>query len=485
MLDRTSVTAFGHVIDGQVTDRATKEGIDVLDPSTGRVFARLPRGTAADVDRAVAAARAAFEGDWGAMSALERGRILMRLSALILEHAAELAELECLDTGKPMTQARNDIAATARYFEYYGSAADKHHGETIPYTRGMTVMALRVPHGVTGHIIPWNYPAQIFGRSVGGALAAGNACVVKPAEDACLTPLRMAELALEAGLPAGALNVVCGLGTEAGAALAGHVGINHISFTGSPQTGTAVAKAAAENHVPVTLELGGKSPQILFADADLDEALPVVVNAIVQNAGQTCAAGSRVLIERSIYGEVMKRLAERFAALKVGAGIDDPDCGPIVSARQLRRVSELVDAALADGAKVVATARMDAAAPEGGFYYPPMLLDGAAPESRLAQDEIFGPVLAAFPFEDEAEAIRLANATPYGLTASVWTRDGGRQMRCAHAIEAGQVFINNYGAGGGIELPFGGMKRSGYGREKAFEGMISFTTIKTVVLKHG
>ena len=485
MLDRTSITTFGHIIDGKIVDRAEKDGIDVIDPADGRVFARLPRGGAAEIDRAVKAARAAYEGVWGAKSAVERGRILMRLSALILDHAEELAELECLDTGKPITQARNDIAATARYFEYYGAAADKHHGETIPYTKGTTVLALRVPHGVTGHIIPWNYPSQIFGRSVGGALAAGNACVVKPAEDACLTPLRLGELALEAGLPAGALNIVCGVGIEAGAALAGHPGINHISFTGSPVTGTAVAKAAADNHVPVTLELGGKSPQIVFADADLDAALPVVVNAIVQNAGQTCAAGSRVLIERPIYDEVMRRLAERFSALKVGPGIDDPDCGPIVSARQLRRVNEMVEAAIADGARVVAQGTVKPDAPKGGFYFPPMLLDGAAPGSRLACEEVFGPVLAAFPFEDEAEAIRLANGTPYGLTAAVWTQDGGRQLRCAHAIEAGQVFVNNYGAGGGIELPFGGMKRSGYGREKAFEGMISFTTVKTVVLKHG
>ncbi|VVT24401.1 aldehyde dehydrogenase family protein [Rhizobium sp. EC-SD404] len=485
MLEQTSVTAYGHLIDGEIIDSATGGGIDVLDPSTGKVFARIPRGSAADVDRAVKAARSAFEGDWGAKSALERGRILMKVSALILENFEELTALESRDTGKPMKQARADITATARYFEYYGSAADKHHGETIPYSKGMTVLALRVPHGVTAHIIPWNYPSQIFGRSVGGALAAGNACVVKPAEDACLTPLRISELALEAGLPAGALNVVCGLGTEAGAALARHPGINHISFTGSPQTGTAVAKAAAENHVQVTLELGGKSPQVIFADADLDEALPVIVNAIIQNAGQTCAAGSRVLIERSIYDEVLARLSERFSALKVGAGVDDLDCGPIISAKQLERVTSLVDAALADGAKVVASASMTENAPEGGFFYPPMLLDGAAPESRLGQDEVFGPVLAAFPFEDEKDAIRIANATPYGLTASVWTQDGGRQMRCAHGIEAGQVFVNNYGAGGGIELPFGGMKRSGYGREKAFEGMISFTTIKTVVLKHG
>ncbi len=247
----------------------------------------------------MAAARAAFHGAWGRLTATERGRILSRLSALILEHHDELSELECRDTGKPIQQARVDITACARYFEYYGGAADKLHGETIPYAQGTSVLALRVPHGVTGHIIPWNYPAQIFGRSVGGALAAGNACVVKPAEDACLTPLRIAALALDAGLPAGALNIVCGLGSEAGAALAAHAGINHISFTGSPQTGTAVAQAAAVNHVPVTLELGGKSPQVVFADADLDAALPVLVNAIVQNAGQTCAAGSRVLIERS------------------------------------------------------------------------------------------------------------------------------------------------------------------------------------------
>jgi len=485
MLDNLSVMAKGHLIDGRVTDRALQGGIEVLDPSCGQLIARLPRGGQAEVDAAVAAARRAFDGEWGSKSALERGRILARLSALIVENADELARLESIDTGKPMKQARNDITATARYFEYYGAAADKLHGETIPYTKGMTVLALRVPHGVTGHIIPWNYPSQIFGRSVGGSLAAGNACVVKPAEDACLTPLYISELALEAGLPAGALNVVCGIGTEAGAALAGHTGINHISFTGSPGTGSLVARAAADNHVPVTLELGGKSPQLIFADADLDEALPVVVNAIVQNAGQTCAAGSRVLIEKSVYDKVLALLAERFSALRTGAGADDLDCGPIISARQLARVHTLVNAALESGARVVARAQLAPNAPKDGFYYPPMLLDGAAPDSHLAQDEVFGPVLAAFPFEDEADAIRLANATPYGLTAAVWTRDGGRQMRCANAIEAGQVFINNYGAGGGIELPFGGMKRSGYGREKAFEGMIGFTTIKTVVLKHG
>ncbi|WP_418320618.1 aldehyde dehydrogenase family protein [Piscinibacter sakaiensis] len=474
-----------NLIAGEACAATSGRTIEVVDPSSGSVLTTLPRSDRGDVDSAVAAARTAFDGAFGRLTATERGRILLRLSALITEHHAELAELECLDTGKPIQQARVDITACARYFEFYGGAADKLHGETIPYAQGSTVMALRVPHGVTGHIIPWNYPAQIFGRSVGGALAAGNACVVKPAEDACLTPLRIATLALDAGLPAGALNMVCGLGSEAGAALAAHAGINHISFTGSPQTGTAVAQAAAVNHVPVTLELGGKSPQILFADADLDAALPVVVNAIVQNAGQTCAAGSRVLIERGIHEQVMERLAQRFEALRTGAGIDGPDCGPLINRRQLERVQSRVDQAIGDGARVVARAAMADRAPANGFFFPPMLIDGVAADHSIAQEEVFGPVLAAFVFDHEDEAAHLANATPYGLTAAVWTRDGSRALRIAHRIDAGQVFINNYGAGGGIELPFGGMKHSGYGREKAFEGLRSFTTIKTIAIQHG
>jgi len=289
-----------NLIDGEHVAASSNRTLDVIDPSEGAAFTSIPRSDARDIDAAVAAARTAFRGAWGHRTATERGRILAKLSALIAAHHDELAELECRDTGKPIQQARSDITACARYFEYYAGAADKLHGETIPYAAGSTVIAVRVPHGVTGHIIPWNYPAQIYGRSVGAALAAGNACVVKPAEDACLTPLAVSALALQAGLPRGALNVVCGLGADAGAALAAHPGINHISFTGSTATGTAVARAAAANHVQVTLELGGKSPQIVFADADLEQALPVVLNAIVQNAGQTCTAGSRVLVERAI-----------------------------------------------------------------------------------------------------------------------------------------------------------------------------------------
>jgi aldehyde dehydrogenase (NAD+)/betaine-aldehyde dehydrogenase len=481
----SDITPWLNLINGEACAAAAGGTLDVQDPATGETFATLARGDARDVDAAVAAARRAYAGTWGRFTATERGRVLQRWSALTLQHHEELAALECRDTGKPMTQARADIAACARYLEFYAGAADKLHGEAIPYAAGSTVMALRVPLGVTGHIIPWNYPAQIFGRSVGASLAAGNACVLKPAEDACLTPLRLSALALQAGLPAGALNVVTGLGAEAGAALAGHPGINHISFTGSPQTGTAVTQAAAVNHVPVTLELGGKSPQLLFADADLDAALPVAVQAIVQNAGQTCAAGSRLLVQRPLFDEVVERLAARFEALRVGPGRLDPDCGPLINRRQLQRAQSMVEAARAQGVQVAGCGRLMAEAGPGGHWMAPVLLTQVAHDSAIAQNEVFGPVLVAYAFDDEEEAVRLANGTPYGLTAAVWTRDGSRALRMAHRIEAGQVFVNNYGAGGGIELPFGGMKHSGHGREKAFEGLRGFTTVKTIAIKHG
>ncbi len=316
---------------------STGQTIDVIDPSDGAAFAKIARGNAADIDAAVLAARGAlgefFDGGWGRMTATERGRLLMKLSYAVTDHHDELARLESRTTGKPLKQGRADATSLARYFEYYAGAADKLHGETIPYQAGMTVLTLREPHGVTGHIVPWNYPMQIFGRSVGAALAAGNACVVKPAEDACLSVMRVAVLAAEVGFPAGALNVVTGYGAEAGAALAQHRGIDHISFTGSPVTGTAVAQAAAKHHCPVTLELGGKSPQIVFADANLDDVLPVVVNAIVQNAGQTCSAGSRLLIERPIYEELVARVGAAMSRLKVGPALDDLDVGPVDPAK--------------------------------------------------------------------------------------------------------------------------------------------------------
>ncbi|MFT0547114.1 aldehyde dehydrogenase family protein [Allopusillimonas ginsengisoli] len=458
--------------------------LPVLDPSDGQLYAEIARSGESDVESAVHAARKAFEGQWGAMAPAARSRLLWRFSAALLDHQEELARLESRDTGKPMAQAMADAAAIARYFEFYAGAVDKLHGTTIPYPSDYTVLTVREPHGVTGHIVPWNYPLQIFGRSVGAALAAGNACVVKPAEDACISLLRVAEIAVEVGLPAGALNIVTGFGIEAGAALAAHPGIDHVSFTGSPDTGRQVALAAAGHFAPVTLELGGKSPQIVFSDADIEAGLPVWLNAIIQNAGQTCSAGSRLLVQRAIYADVVGRLSELFRATRTGAASDDPDCGPLINAKQLERVRTLLGTADGSGITVAAQGALDPSAPKAGFYQVPTLLSDVPPDHTLAQDEIFGPVLAVIPFDTEEQALHIANSTAYGLVAGVWTQDGARQMRFARKIRSGQVYINNYGAGGGVELPFGGTGQSGYGREKGFEALYGFTTLKTIAIKH-
>jgi aldehyde dehydrogenase (NAD+) len=474
-----------HVIANRFVAAHDGRTLPMLDPSDGSAFAAIARGSAADVDDAVRAAARARDGAFGKLAPAVRGRTLAKIAEAITAHADELALIEARDCGKPLAQARADAAACARYFEFYAGAPDKLHGATIPYPDGYTVFTWREPHGVTGHVIPWNYPLQIFGRSVGGALAAGNACVVKPAEDACLSLLRVAELAAETDLPEGALNIVTGLGAEAGAALADHPGVQHLSFTGSPATGAAIAAAAAQRHCPVTLELGGKSPQLVFADADLDAALPAIVNAIVQNAGQTCTAGSRLLVERTIYEPLLAQLGERFSRLVAAPALADRDCGPLIRASQLARVRGFLDDATRSGIATVAMGTIAADAPAGGYYAAPMLLRDVPFGDRPACDEVFGPVLAAMPFDDEAHAVALANATDYGLAAGVWTRDGARQLRMARAVQSGQVFVNNYGAGGGVELPFGGVKHSGHGREKGFEALYGFTTLKTVVLRHG
>ena len=469
------------------TSVASSSGLTlpVIDPSDGQPFDAIQRSNAADIDTAVQAARQCFEGPWARLNAAERGRLLMKLSAAVTAHAAELALLEQRDCGKPTKQAQADATALARYFEYYAGACDKLHGDTLPYLDGYSVLTWREPHGVTGHIVPWNYPMQIFGRSVGGALAAGNTCVVKPSEDACLSLIRVAQLAAEVGFPPGAINIVTGYGHEVGDALARHPGIDHISFTGSPSVGTLIQQVAAERHCPVTLELGGKSPQIVFADADLDAVIPTVINAIVQNAGQTCSAGSRLLVDDAIYEPLLARLGKAFEALRVGPAVMDLDVGPLIRASQKVRVEGFLADAAAAGIATVAQGRVVDEAPASGFYQAPTVLRDVPINHRIAQEEVFGPVLAAMRFHGEDEAVALANATQFGLVAGVWTRDGSRQLRMAKRVRSGQVFINNYGAGGGVELPFGGVKSSGYGREKGFEALYGFTTLKTVAIRHG
>ena len=460
------------------------ETIAVENPSTGEVIGKIARGTPAEVDAAVSAANAALNGEWGRMTATQRGRILMKMSELVLKRAEELAMIETLDVGKPLNQSRNDSIALARYLEFYAGAADKLMGTTIPYQEGFTVYTLREPHGVCGIIIPWNYPMQILGRGVGAALAAGNTCVLKPAEDASLSSLAFAAIAHEAGLPAGVLNVVTGYGADVGATLSSHSGIQHISFTGSVGTGVAIQTAAAKNVVPVTLELGGKSPHIVFDDVDLEKAMPVLVGACMQNAGQTCSAASRVLVQRGIYENVKRRMIEIYEGLVVGPAVESHNLGPVVSKKQKQIVSDFIERGKAE-LNIAAQGKLHADAPAAGNYVLPTLFSEVEPDHALAQQEIFGPVQVLIPFDSEEDALRIANGTEYGLVAGVWTRDGGRQLRMARKLHSGQVFINNYGAGGGIELPFGGVGKSGHGREKGFEALYGFTHVKTVTISHG
>jgi aldehyde dehydrogenase (NAD+) len=474
-----------HYIGGNWVSASNGATTEMINPSTGEAYGEIAAGTLEDVDLAVRTARDAFDnGVWGKLTAAERGRILQRISDKFLEHKEELAEIEARDTGKPMTVARNDITAVARYFEYYGGAADKVYGDTIPYLDGYFVAVVREPKGVTGHILPWNYPAQMFGRTLAPSLAAGNATVLKPAEAASSSILRLAELATEAGLPPGAVNIITGAGSKIGAALTTHPDVDFISFTGSPEVGQTIQKLAADNYISCTLELGGKSPQIVFEDADFEAAVRTVTAAITQNSGQTCSAGSRVLIQKSVFNEFMARLATAFEAVRVGSPEMDHTCGPIITERQQGTVQGFIDRAVADGVKLVAQGSLDEAVNPKGFYVRPSLF-GPVPETHeLALEEVFGPVLAAIPFDDEEDAIRIANGTDFGLVASVWSRDGARTMRIARRLRSGQVFSNCYGAGAGIELPFGGTGKSGHGREKGLVAMDDYSNLKTMVFKH-
>ena len=413
-----------------------------------------------------------------------RGRLLRNLASLVSARRDELAGLESADTGKPMKQAYADVDVAARYFEFYAGAAEALYGDTMTTSPEHFSYTVREPFGVSGHIVPWNYPMQLAARGLAPALAAGNGVVVKPAEVAPLSLMCLVSLLEGAGVPAGLVNVVTGFGGEAGAALAAHRGVGQVTFTGSVATGITVARAAAGHVAPVTLELGGKCPNLVFPDADLDAALPVIVNAITQNAGQTCSAATRLIVHESIREELVARVAEQLQAVQLGQGVDDPGMGPLISAVQRDKVVTFVDRAVADGATVVTGGA--AAKPEGlegGFFYEATLVDDVRPDSQIAREEVFGPVLAVLPFSSDEEAVRLANDTDYGLVTGIWTRDVTRVHTIAAAVKTGQVFVNGYGAGGGIELPFGGYGASGFGREKGIEGLLGYTQLKSVVVR--
>jgi acyl-CoA reductase-like NAD-dependent aldehyde dehydrogenase len=481
-----SATAERLIINGDRADASDRGTFDVIDPSNGGRLATVAKATKADVSRAVAAAHAAMESKaWGGILPAERGRIMQRMAAMLRVHSEELATLESRDNGKPLTQARTDVHVAARYFEFFAGVADKIMGHTIPLGPGYLDYTLREPIGVSAQIVPWNYPIQIGARGVAPALAAGCAVVLKPSSEAPMTALKLGEIGLECGLPAGVLNVVPGSGAEAGVALASHPDINQLTFTGSVDVGIAVAKMAADNVVPVVMELGGKSPNVVFADADLDLTVKGVSTAIFQNAGQTCSAGSRLLVEKSAHGALVAKLIEKAKSMRVGPGVSDPDMGPIISKRQLETIENYVSIGTKEGAMVAAGGRRPSGDGLGnGFYFEPTLLDGVSADMRVAQEEIFGPVLAIVTFETLDEAATLANRSQYGLVAGIWTRDINKAMSLASRIKSGQVYINTYGAGGGVELPFGGYKKSGYGREKGLESLASYTQVKNVCIKY-
>ena len=474
------------VIDGQRVAAADGGTFEVCDPSSGGLLATVAKAKKADVDRAVAAAQQALESNaWGGATPAERGRLLFRIAQALRDRAEELAALESRDNGKPLRQSRTDLQVAARYFEFFAGVADKLMGHTIPLGPGFLDYTVREPIGVSAQIIPWNYPIQIGARGVAPALAAGCTVVLKPAEDAPMTALRLGEIAMECGAPPGVLNVLPGRGPEAGAALASHPGINQLTFTGSVEVGIAVAKMAADNVVPVVMELGGKSPNIVFADADMDAAAQGVANAIFQNAGQTCSAGSRLLVQRKAHDELVARLAERAKSMRVGPGISDPDMGPIISRKQLETIEGYVKIGKGEGAEIAAGGgRPSDPSLGGGFFFQPTLLDNVSPDMRVAQEEIFGPVLAIITFDDVEDAIAIANRSQYGLVAGVRTRDINKAMAIASRVKAGQVYINTYGAGGGVELPFGGYKKSGYGREKGLDSLASYLQIKNVCVRY-
>jgi len=472
-------------VNGQRCWASSGSTFDAIDPATAQVFTAVALAGPGDVGGAVEAAQAAIGAGWAGLPPVRRVRLLNRLASLLRERRAEFAELESLDVGKPLRQAEDDVAAAAGYFEFFAGVADKVFGSSIPLGKGFVDFTLREPLGVSAQIVPWNYPLRLASRGIAPALACGNTVVAKPAAEAGLSVVRLAELATEAGLPPGVLNVVTG-GRETGAALSAHPGINHITFTGSVKTGIAIMKAAADNVVPITLELGGKSPNIVFADADLERAAASAATTLMQNSAQTCTAPTRLLLESAAHDRFVELLTQRIRSIRLGRGLDNPDMGPVVSERQMHRVLGFLESGVKDGASAL-TGGGRSTRPElaRGYFIEPTLLDRVPRGTALEQEEIFGPVLTVTSFDSVDEAIAIGNGTPYGLVTGIWTKDLDKALTVATAIKSGQVRVNAYSVEGSIGLPFGGYRRSGFGREQGVEALASYTQVKNVMINFG
>jgi betaine-aldehyde dehydrogenase len=473
------------VIGGETVDAADGQTFDVVNPATGRTIATAPLGGPADVDRAVEAARKAFDDrkGWASWAAGKRGRSLAKFAALIKDHTEELAQLESRNVGKPITGARGEITGVSLVFDYYAGAANKIYGQTIPVSKPGLDMTLREPIGVVGLIVPWNFPLLMASWKVAPALAAGNTAILKPASYSPLTALRFAELALEAGIPPGVLNVITGPGGSAGAAIAAHPGIGKVAFTGETVTGQEIMRLAAGNVKKVSLELGGKSPNIVFADADIEKFARESPYSVFDNAGQDCCARSRILVERSVHEQVVELFAAATRTVKVGDPADDAtEVGSLVSSRQRDRVRDYIEIGLSEGATlVVGGDAPDDPALADGAYLMPAVFDGVNNDMRIAREEIFGPVVSVIPFDTEEEAVRLANATPYGLSGSIWSRDIGRALRTARGVQAGVISVNS-NSSVHTEAPFGGYKMSGIGRELGMSAIDLYTETKNVFI---
>jgi len=476
------------VIGGEQVEAADGQTFDVVNPATGKVIATAPLGGREDVDRAVLAAKKAFEDrkGWATWAAGKRGRTLAKFASLIKANSEELARLESRNVGKPITGARGEVVGASLVFDYYAGAANKIFGETIPVSKPGLDFTLREPIGVVGLIVPWNFPILMASWKLGPALAAGNAAILKPASYSPLTAMRLGELALEAGIPAGILNIVTGPGGTAGASIAAHPGVGKVAFTGETATGQEIMRLASANVKKISLELGGKSANIVFADADLEKFAKESPYAVFDNAGQDCCARSRILVERSVHDKVVELFAEATRKVKVGDPEDDAtEMGTLVSQRQRERVMDYITVGHEEGAKVVVGgAAPDDAALKDGAYLMPTVFDNVSNDMRIAREEIFGPVVAIIPFDSEEEALRLANESPYGLSGSIWSRDIGRALRAAKALQAGVISVNS-NSSVHTEAPFGGYKMSGIGRELGMHALDLYTEVKNVFVDLG